>query len=44
MILSLEELKVKQRLVFCTPGNAGDADVRRLRQSSVLPMPLAEGL
>lgn len=31
----------KQHLVFCTPGNADDADVMRPRQSSVLPRPLA---
>jgi hypothetical protein len=31
----------KQRLVFCKPGSAGDADVRCPRQCSVQPMPLA---
>jgi hypothetical protein len=31
---------VKRRLVFCTLGTAGDADVMRSRQSSVLPMRL----
>ena len=32
----------KRHLVFCTPGTDGDADVVRLRQSSVLLAPLVE--